>query len=84
MLQFSFYNSFIKFILKQYERKQDVSKNMPLCHFLLIVMVIAIMLIYKEFFKNTKMRKMLLRIDVVKLLIFGLFSKVMRYTDVSN
>ena len=29
-------------------KKQGVSKNMPHCHFLLIVMAIAIMLIYKE------------------------------------
>ena len=44
------------------------------CHFLLIVIVTAIRLIYKEFFKNTKMCKMLLRIGFVKLLIFRLFS----------
>ena len=35
---------------------------MPCCHFLLIVIVIAIRFIYKEFFKNMKMSKMLLRI----------------------
>ena len=46
----------------------------PRCHFLLII--IAIMLIYKEFSKNAKMSKMLLRIGFVKLLIFHLFSKV--------
>ena len=35
------------------KKKQDVSKNMPY-HFLIIVIVTAIRLIYKEFFKNTK------------------------------
>ena len=44
--------------------------------FFLIVLVIAITLIYKEFLKNTKMSKMLLRIGFVKLLKFCLFSKV--------
>ena len=47
---------------------------MPHCHFLLIVIVII--LIYKDLFKNTKMSKMLLRIGYVKLLIFWLFLKV--------
>ena len=32
---------------------------MPCCHFLLIVIVLAIMLIYNESFKNMKMSKML-------------------------
>ena len=41
---------------------------MPLSHFLFIVIVIAVMLIYKEFFKNTKMSKMLLRICLVKII----------------
>ena len=49
---------------------------MPCYRFLLIVIVIAISLIYKEFFKNMKMRRMFLRIGFVKLLIFRLFSKV--------
>ena len=40
---------------------------MPQCHFLLIVLVIAIMLIRKEFFKNMKINKMLLRVAFVKL-----------------
>ena len=46
---------------------------MPRCHFLLIVIVIAIMLIYKEFFKKTETSKMVLRIGFAKLLIFCLF-----------
>ena len=36
------------------------------------------MLIYKEFLKNTKMSKMLLGIGFIKLLIFRLFSKIIR------
>ena len=36
------------------------------------------MLIYKEFFKNTKMGKKLLKISFVKLLIFCLLSKVIQ------
>ena len=46
---------------------------MPRCHFLLVVIVIAIMLIYKEFFKKTETSKMVLRIVFAKLLIFCLF-----------
>ena len=39
----------------------------------------------KEFFKNIKMSKMLLRIAFVKLIIFCLFSKVTQYnTEVKN
>ena len=58
---------------------------MSRCHFLLIVIVTAIMLIYKEFFENKKMSKMLLNIAFVKLLIFRLFSKVIqRNTGVKN
>ena len=34
------------------KKNQDVSKNMPHCHFLLIVIVIAKKLTYKEFFKG--------------------------------
>ena len=49
---------------------------MPQCHFLLIVIVIEIMLIYKEFFKNMKMRRMFLRNGLVIILIFCLFPKV--------
>ena len=45
---------------------------MSCCHFLLIIIAIAIMLIYKEFFKNAKIDKMLLKIGYVKLLIFCL------------
>ena len=41
---------------------------MPRCHFLLVVIVTAIILIYKELFKNAKT-------GFVKLLIFYLFSK---------
>ena len=47
---------------------RDVSKNMPCCHFLLIVIVIAIMLIYKEFFKNAKMRRMLSELALGKVI----------------
>ena len=65
------------------KKNQNVSGNMPRCHFLLIVIVIAIMLIYKELFKNTKMSKK--RIPFVKLLIFGLLSIVIRCnTEVKN
>ena len=39
-----------------------VTKNKPHCYLPLILILIAIMLIYKEFFKYTKMRKILLRI----------------------
>ena len=76
MLQFSFYNSLIKFTWKQYEKKQGVSKNIY-CHFLLVI-VISIMLIYKDFFKNTKMSWVFLRIDFKnqKMLIFHLFQKL--------
>ena len=48
---------------------------MPRCHFLLTLTVIAIMLIYEDFFRNQKMR-MFLRIGYVKLLIFRSFLKV--------
>ena len=54
----------------------NISKNKPSCHFLLIVIVIAVMLIYAEFFKNMEKSEMLFRIGFVKLLIFHLFSKV--------
>ena len=36
------------------------------------------MLLYKKFFKNSKMSKMLLRIGFIKLLIFCLFSMVIQ------
>ena len=45
---------------------------MPRCHFLLIVTVVAIMLIYKD----TKISRIFLRFGFVKFLIFCLFSKV--------
>ena len=35
-------------------------------------------MIYEELFKNMNMSKMLLRIGLVKILIFSLFSKVIR------
>ena len=73
--RFSFHNSLIKFTQKQYEKKQSVSKNMTRCHFLLVT-VIVILLIYKEFFKNMKMSIMFLRIVLVKILIFCLFPNV--------
>ena len=58
---------------------------MPRSHFLLIVIVITIMLIYKEFLKNAKMSKMLVGIGFAKLLIFRLFSKVITWnTEVKN
>ena len=59
--------------------KKKRNKFLTICLFaifFLIVLVIAITLIYKEFLKNTKMSKMLLRIGFVKLLKFCLFSKV--------
>ena len=46
---------------------------MPRCYFLVIVLVIVTMVIYKEVFKNTKMRKMLLIIGFVKMLYFAYF-----------
>ena len=36
------------------QKKNDVSKNIPHCHFLLTVILIAIRLTCKEFFKITK------------------------------
>ena len=45
---------------------------MPRCHFLLVT-VKAILLIYKEFFKNMKMSLMFLRVVLGKTLIFLLF-----------
>ena len=48
---------------------------MPCCQFLLIVIVTAIILIYKEFLKNSNMSKMLLRNCFVKLWIFLFFLK---------
>ena len=60
-------------------KKKRNKKFLTICLFaifFLIVLVIAITLIYKEFLKNTKMSKMLLRIGFVKLLTFCLFSKV--------
>ena len=60
-------------------KKKRNKKFLTICLFaifFLIVLVIAITLIYKEFLKNTKMSKMLLRIGFVKLLKFCLFSKV--------
>ena len=48
---------------------------MPHCHFLLAI-VIALMLIYKEFFKNMKISRMFLRIEIFKILIFCLFRMV--------
>ena len=48
---------------------------MPHCHFLLAI-VIAVMLIYKEFFKNMKISRMFLRIVIFKILIFCLFRMV--------
>ena len=64
-----------KVYLKAIQKKQGVSKNMSCCHFLLVI-VIAIILICKRFFKNTKISMMFLRIDLVKILIFCLFPKV--------
>ena len=54
-------------------------KNIPRCHFLLIVIVIAIILIYKEFFKTMKISRIFFRIGLVKILIFCLFPKVIQY-----
>ena len=54
--------------LKTIQKKQDITKNMRCCHFLLIAIVI--MLIDKEFFNKTKISKMLLRIGFVILFIF--------------
>ena len=55
------------------------------CRFLLIVIVIPTMLIYKEVFKNTKMSRMFLRIGLVKILIFRSFPKViLRNIEVKN
>ena len=51
---------------------------MPRCHFILIAIVVAMICIYKEFFKNMKMSKMPLRIVFIKLLIYHLFSKVIQ------
>ena len=51
---------------------------MPRCHFVLIIILIAIIMIYEELFKNMNMSKMLLRIGLVKILILNLFSKVIR------
>ena len=50
-----------------------------------IVIVIAIILIYKELFKEMKMSKFLLKIGFIKLLIFRLFSTVIQCnTEVKN
>ena len=63
-------------------KKKRNKKFLTICLFaifFLIVLVITItitIIIYKEFLKNTKMSKMLLRIGFVKLLKFCLFSKV--------
>ena len=51
---------------------------MPRCHFVLIIILIAIIMIYEELFKNMNMSKMLLRIGLVKILILSLFSQVIR------
>ena len=48
------------------KKKHNVSKNMPRCCFLLIVIVVAVRLVYKEFFKNMKVSRMLLRIGFFK------------------
>ena len=59
--------------------------GMPRCQFLSIVVVIAIILICEELFKNAKMGKILLRICFVKILIFLVFSKVIRCnTEIKN
>ena len=53
--------------------------------FFQIEIVIVIILIYKELFKEMKMSKMLLKIGFIKLLIFRLFSTVIRCnTEVEN
>ena len=49
---------------------------MPHSHFLLIVIVTAIMLIYKKFFKKYENEQMFLITDLVKISIFCLFPKV--------
>ena len=55
------------------------------CHFLLIVIVIPTMLIYKEVFKIMKMSRVFLRIGLVKILIFRLFPQVIRRdTELKN
>ena len=54
---------------KDFQMFQDVSKNMPRCHLLLIVTVVAIMFIYKD----TTLSMMLLRIGIIKLLTYILF-----------
>ena len=55
------------------------------CCFLLIVIVAATMLIYKELFKNTRMSRMLLITGFIKLLILCIFSKVVQCnTEVNN
>ena len=41
------------------KKKQNVYKNMTRCHFLVIVTVVAVMLIYKD----TKMSRMFLKSD---------------------
>ena len=57
---------------------------MPRCHFLLIVIVIAITSIHKEFFKNKNMSKMFQELSFVKLLTVRIFSKVIRYNKYSK
>ena len=53
--------------------------------FFQIEIVIVIILIYKELFKEMKMSKMLLKIGFIKLLILRLFSTVIRCnTEVKN
>ena len=53
--------------------------------FFQIDIVIVIILIYKELFKEMKMSKMLLKIGFIKLLILRLFSTVIRCnTEVKN
>ena len=55
------------------------------CRFLLIVIVIPTMLIYKEVFKIMKMSRVFLRIGLVKILIFRLFPQVIRHdTELKN
>ena len=50
---------------------------MPCGHFILIVIVIiALMLIYKELFKNPKISKMLFRMGFIKLLYFVYFQRL--------
>ena len=59
----SFFNESLFFTPEVYlkakrkrKKKEDISKNMPRCHFLLIVIVIAIMLIYKHCVKSVRIR----------------------------